>query len=204
MNKQSQSLAVFPVGHVFFPGGILSLRIVEPQHLKMVKHCMRNNEPFVVSLIRKDQTVEEGEVPPLHRHGTLAYIVDFELLDGGVLGISCRGGGCAEIDNYSIQESGIIMGDIVEVEPQKALLVDYKGELDYKPLLGFIKRVMANDIMADYRERMTQDWGNVCWIGCRLSELLPLPQTVKQSLLELPTLERFEEVGRIMNKNNLL
>jgi len=50
-------VALFPLGTVLFPDGVLPLRIFEARYMDMVRDCMRRDEPFGVCLI-----VSGGEV----------------------------------------------------------------------------------------------------------------------------------------------
>ena len=47
-----ETLSVFPLHTVLFPDTKLSLRIFEQRYLRMVSECMKQDAPFVVSLIQ--------------------------------------------------------------------------------------------------------------------------------------------------------
>ena len=89
MNAELRELPLFPLNAVLFPGGPLPLRIFEPRYLDMVSQCLREQSGFAVVLIGEGEEVEEAT--SFAATGTEARIVDFDRLEGGLLGISCIG-----------------------------------------------------------------------------------------------------------------
>src|SRR5215217_8634419 len=71
-----QSLPLFPLGTVLFPGGVLLLRIFEVRYLDMISRCHRAGAPFgVVSLTQGEEVRRPGGNPEAFaKVGTLASI----------------------------------------------------------------------------------------------------------------------------------
>ena len=46
-----ETIPLFPLNTVLFPGGPLKLRIFEPRYVDMVGRCMRAEEEFGVAMI---------------------------------------------------------------------------------------------------------------------------------------------------------
>jgi hypothetical protein len=66
-----QSLPLFPLGTVLFPGGVLPLRIFEVRYLDMIGKCQKAGAPFgVVSLTHGSEVRQPGSTesfPPSAR-----------------------------------------------------------------------------------------------------------------------------------------
>jgi hypothetical protein len=56
-------LALFPLGTVLFPGGLLPLRLDEQRYLEMGKACLRDAAPFGVCRIREGVEVGAPATP---------------------------------------------------------------------------------------------------------------------------------------------
>ena len=89
MNAEVRELPLFPLRAVLFPGGPLPLRIFEPRYLAMVSQCFREQSGFAVVLLGEGE--EASDATSFAATGTEARIVDFDRLEGDLLGISCIG-----------------------------------------------------------------------------------------------------------------
>ena len=68
-----QSLPLFPLGTVLFPGGVLPLRIFEVRYLDMIGRCHKAGAPFgVVSLTQGSEVQSPGSTEAFANVGTLA------------------------------------------------------------------------------------------------------------------------------------
>ncbi|MEH6358551.1 MAG: LON peptidase substrate-binding domain-containing protein [Pseudomonadales bacterium] len=167
---------LFPLNTLLFPGTRLALKIFEQRYLEMVKDCLKNEKDFVVVLISKGQ--ETGVVPEVFSVGTRARIVDWNLLEGGLLGVVVEGG-----ERVSIASAKGVLGELLIGETE---VLDDHGELDqasdaeFETLLQKLEQhplVQAQGMAIDYHDLNSVMWG--------LSSLLPFSNTEKQSLLEL-------------------
>ena len=74
-----QSLPLFPLGTVLFPGGVLPLRIFEVRYLDMIGRCYKAGAPFgVVSLTEGNEVRRPGAKETFSPVGTLATINGFD------------------------------------------------------------------------------------------------------------------------------
>jgi uncharacterized protein len=91
------NIPLFPLSAHLLPGGHMALRIFEPRYVRMVKEACAGNGYFVLCMLnsRGDQTSNEHIFPI----GTLCKIVDFDLLDDGLLGINVEGVCCVSVGN---------------------------------------------------------------------------------------------------------
>ena len=63
-----QSLPLFPLNAVLFPGGLLSLRVFEVRYLDMIGKCRKAGAPFgVVSLTQGTEVRQPGATKPSRR-----------------------------------------------------------------------------------------------------------------------------------------
>src|SRR5438270_10272549 len=87
-----QSLPLFPLGTVLFPGGVLPLRIFEVRYLDMIGKCRKAGAPFgVVSLTQGAEVRQPGSAESFATVGTLATIGDFESPRPGLMMIRASG-----------------------------------------------------------------------------------------------------------------
>jgi uncharacterized protein len=76
---------LFPLRTVLFPGMVLPLHIFEERYKLMINHCLEQQRPFGVVLIREGQEVGGGALP--YEVGTTAIIAGLSRLEGGRLNI---------------------------------------------------------------------------------------------------------------------
>jgi Lon protease-like protein len=78
---QWNNLPLFPLNTVLFPGMILPLHIFEERYKLMINHCLKQECPFGVVLIREGKEVGSGAVP--YKVGTTAHIAKVSRLEEG-------------------------------------------------------------------------------------------------------------------------
>jgi uncharacterized protein len=84
-----ETLALFPLNTVLFPGQLLPLQIFEPRYRQMIGECIQHGQAFGVVLIRSGQEV--GETAEPYEVGTTAHIVQIESEADGRMNILCVG-----------------------------------------------------------------------------------------------------------------
>lgn len=169
-------LAIFPLGTVLFPGGLLPLRIFEPRYVDMVGRCMRQSEVFGVVLALggrdTDRQVGTAEV------GCTARIIDFHTLEDGLLGILCRGERRFRILTRSRQDDGLNRAGVEWVpEPARSGV-----PAQFQPLLPVLRKALSQ--LRTMGHLVESDYDNAAWVGYRLAELLPLDASLQQQMLE--------------------
>lgn len=87
-----QSLPLFPLGAVLFPGGVLPLRIFEVRYLDMISRCHKAGAPFgVVMLTQGNEVRSPGSTEAFSHVGTLATISELETPRPGLMVIRATG-----------------------------------------------------------------------------------------------------------------
>jgi Lon protease-like protein len=171
-----ERIALFPLGTVLFPAGVLPLRIFETRYVDMVRRCMRENSGFGVVLIREG--MEAGPVGAIAPIGTWARIVDFGRLRDGLLSIVARGERRFRIVGGDVQKDGLNLGDVEWLADEPLRL----AENEYPALRATLARVLA-DLGTDYPAGRPQ-LDDALWVAGNLAQLLPAPAEFRQRVLE--------------------
>lgn len=193
MNVEVRELPLFPLNVVLFPGGPLPLRIFEPRYLDMVSRCMREQSGFAVVLVGEGDEAESAT--SFAATGTEARIVDFDRLEGGLLGISCLGLERVRVVEAWREADGLNRGRVLDIaaDPVVALPAD-------QAWLAEVVRQVMPDAGDTYRHIEWRE--DAAWIGNRLAEMLPLSLSDKQMLLELTDpLERLAALEPAVNRD---
>ena len=172
----TQTIPLFPLQVVLFPGGPLPLRVFEPRYLDMVSNCMKSATPFGVVLLDTDQ---QRGVASMRAIGTLASIVDWYQGTDGLLGITAMGGERFRLLGVEQQADGLNLGtvEILPAEPETPL------PADYAPMAALLRAVI--DDLGRLYETIDKRYEDASWVGYRFAEVLPLDLNEKQQLLEL-------------------
>ncbi len=172
----SERIALFPLGTVLFPQGLLPLRIFERRYVDMVSRCMRENSGFGVVLIE-----EGGEIGPVGEVagiGTWARIIDFGQMPDGLLSIVARGERRFRIVAGDRQKDGLHLADVEWLEDAPSKL----AENEYTALRATLARVLAD--LADEYPAGTPQFDDAQWVAGNLAQLMPAPAGFRQRVLE--------------------
>ena len=88
-NGGMETLPLFPLNTVLFPGQLLPLHIFEPRYRQMIGECIQHGQPFGVVLIQAGEEV--GETAEPFEVGTTAHIVQVESVADERMNILCVG-----------------------------------------------------------------------------------------------------------------
>jgi uncharacterized protein len=175
--RRRETVPIFPLGTVLFPGAMLPLRIFEVRYMDMAKACLKDGTPFGVCLIREGEEVGAPAVP--EAIGCLARIAECDVEELGILKVKAEGLHRFRIVSREVNRQGLIVGEVeaIAAEPE----VRQTQGLD--ECAQFLGKVIAG-IGA---ERFAQPFHfeDATWVSFRLAEILPLRVDVKQKLLEL-------------------
>jgi len=197
MNDQ-QDISLFPLRVVLFPGGKLELQIFEQRYIDLVSTCLKSNTGFGICLLKQGEEVTRpGTQQTIHRTGTYAKIVDWDLLENGLLGITVEGSAKFRIEDcwegsgsllrasVSFSAKDSVGNDTIPVDEKFTALADLLQNLESHPLVE--------------QKNMTIDYNNLWDLGWRLSELIPLDAESRQQLLELDDpWERIESIEQLV------
>lgn len=169
---------LFPLGTVLFPDGFLPLRIFETRYIDMTRRALKTRAPFGVCLIREGREV--GGVAQPHSTGTLAHITECDMQQLGVLQVKTRGGTRFRILEQRANTQGLLLARIEALPSEE----DSVPGPEYVACADLLRRVINEQkSMPVFLEPYRYD--SASWVGFRLAEILPIPMTAKQKLLEL-------------------
>lgn len=177
------TLPLFLLNTVVFPGGQLPLRIFEQRYLDMVKQAIAGNTPFGICAPALSAAIREGSeagtpaVP--YAVGTRVHITDWDMPQTGILHIETQAAERFVVRSTRSEPSGLLIGSVDAVSVEPAIAVPDELELAVEILRHII------DEYGDARFPAPHEFGNAVWVGYRLSEVLPLKLSIKQNLLEM-------------------
>ena len=180
-DRQPFAVPLFPLRTVLFPGGVLPLKIFEQRYIDMAKDCLRETRPFGVCLITRGEevAVPEAAPPEFTPIGTLASIASWEMPQLGILHVGTEGGLRFQVQKYSIAASGLIVGTVATLPAEAPVVLPEK----HAPLARLLELIAARVGAGNFPSEKRYD--DASWVGYRLAELLPLPLSIKQSMLEI-------------------
>ena len=175
------AVPLFPLRTVLFPGGILPLKVFETRYVEMTKECLKEERPFGVCLLTGGDEVgrPDGEPQQFASIGTLARITSWDMPQLGILHIATVGLGRFRVRRHDVAPSGLVIGEVTAIapEPRERLAIAYQPLVRLLELLAM--RIGPENFPAE------RPYDDASWVGYRLAELLPLPLTAKQSMLEI-------------------
>lgn len=182
---------LFPLRTVICPGGRAPLQIFEQRYLGMLKSVMRSGEGFVVCLIREGRETGASHFYDL---GTLVYVVDFQSLENGMLGVTIEARDKVSLADPYRQEDGLYRGS-VSIQAAEPKLAVPQG---YGDLTVLLEALLKHPVMAAMG--MQIDPYDARDLGWRLTDLLPIPLEDKQYLLALQDpLQRLEQIRYLLH-----
>jgi len=172
-----ETVPIFPLQTVLFPGALLPLRIFEVRYMDMAKACLKEGSPFGICLIREGREVGAPAVP--ETVGCLARIAACDMEELGILKVTAEGLERFRIVSSEVSRAGLIVGEVERHEPEGEA-ADAAGLAESA---GFLRKVIAG--IGEQRFAAPFRFEDASWVGFRLAEILPLRNDVKQKLLEL-------------------
>jgi uncharacterized protein len=180
-DREPWSLPLFPLRTVLFPGGLLPLKVFEQRYIEMTKACMRDERPFGVCMITQGDEVARGDgaIPQFADVGTLARITNFDVPQLGILHLQTEGITRFQVRAHAVDASGLVIGEVTTIadEPQHPL------PDAHAPLARILEVIAAR--LGPHNFPQESHYDSASWVGYRLAELLPLPLSIKQRMLEV-------------------
>lgn len=182
MTRQQQTIPLFPLNVVLFPGGFLPLHIFEERYKLMIQRCLDDESEFGVVLIRSGLEVGGNAEP--HGVGTAARIVNVKKEEDGRMNIMVTGRERFRIDTVVLQQP--YMEAVVEVvdddsagPPEAGLVADVREAVEEQiRLLHGLRGGWVRE------PKTPEDPAELSWLVCTLVQA---DNDVKQALLEEPS-----------------
>lgn len=182
-----ESVPLFPLQTVLFPGGILGLKVFETRYLDLMGHCMRQGEPFGVVCLKQGTEVQRAgsasdTATRLEACATLAQLDEVDADQPGILQIRCIGTQRVKISHPRQQADGLWRAQGVPVEPDEAAAPP-------DALQGTVQALV--EAIGSLRDQglepftLPHQLGHAGWVANRWCEILPISLAAKQRLMEL-------------------
>jgi uncharacterized protein len=184
MNRvmKTRALPLFPIQAVLFPGGVLSLPVIEARDLDIVAQIAKDDQALGVVLSEEapsDTAILGRSAPNIARVGTLVRIEDFDQNGQGQLTLMIRAEGKFKILDTFENPNRALIGEIMMVPPEPVIAT---GPEDAS-LVEVLEHLMAHPAVQFKASQV--DYQTLSSLGGRLAELLPLRNTVRQRMLEI-------------------
>ena len=201
-SREPLALPLFPLKTVLFPGGVLPLKVFEQRYVDMTKRCLKEDSPFGVCLLtRGDEIARRGApgTPEFALVGTLARITSWDMPHLGILHLRTEGSTRFQVQSHRTADDGLVLAQASPIAPEPKVALPEV----HQPLAGLLE-LMINRVG---RENFAGDpqLDDASWVGYRLAELLPLPATIKQSMLEINDSEvRLTAIAQFLRQQDLI
>lgn len=169
------TIPLFPLNTVLFPQGVLPLRIFEPRYLDMISDCLKNNTGIGVVLIREGKEV--GSAASTYDVGTMSEIHYWHRRSDGLLGVTLKGTQRFQILSTEVKPNQLLVAEVEVLSDISNAVV----EEDFQALSVLLKNMVAQ--LDPPYSNMKHNYDDAVWVSARLAELLPLPLSIKQTLL---------------------
>ena len=200
------NLPLFPLGSVLYPGSVLPLRIFEVRYLDLVRRCIETGAPFgIVSLTQGNEVAKPEQQEAFAQVGTLAVITEHEEPQPGLRVIRCLGQQRFRTSRIERLKHGLWIADVSYLPEDNAVRVPQEL-ISCRNLFEAVLARMPTTTQSDlFRGKPTEEQLSDCsWLANRWCQLLPLPNEMKQRLLELDSpLIRLELVSDLLDKLGL-
>lgn len=174
-------LPLFPLQTVLFPGGMLPLRIFEQRYIAMAKACLKDSQPFGVCLITQGAEVATPASGPVSfaNVGTQALLSSWDMPQLGILHVTAVGGERFQVRSHRTEADGLFVASAARIPPEPPHPLPAR----FEPLAKLLELIAARAGPNQFPQ--THAYDDSSWVGHRLAELLPLPLSIKQGMLEI-------------------
>jgi Lon protease-like protein len=210
------SLPLFPLGSVLYPGGSLPLRIFEVRYLDMIRKCHKAGVPFGVVALTEGAEVQRpaGSGPTGDAFanevfvdvGTLATIEELSSPQPGLLVIRCTGQQRFRITRRDKLKHGLWVAETLQLPRDQSLAVPDDLRPVANALGNLIRSLQEREVSTEQMPFAPPYLLDDCaWVANRWCELLSLPLAQQQRLMELDNpLVRLELVGDMLERSGIL
>lgn len=175
------SIALFPLNTLLFPGVPMELRIFEQRYLTMISRCLKQGQGFgVVKIISGDEVIkaDQWQPPEVFPLGVYVQVTDWNQLANGLLGISIQGERKFKVLKTHIDADRLLQAEVMFLPDE---VVEPVGEA-YNGLADLLGSLRDHPAVAGLK---LPEVTNTRQLGWQLTQLLPLSTRDKLALLEL-------------------
>ena len=201
-----ETLPLFPIGTVLFPGMLMPLHIFEPRYRLMLKRAVQGGTPFGVVLIKSG--TEVGGLAEPHRVGTTARVVGATPLGDGRSFIVCQGERRFEIASVDAEREPYLVGSVRYLEDDLGHDAEHLADVAADAFGQYLTGILSttNDPRSDLASLDQLREGTPADVSWRIAGGLGIDALERQRLLEADrAATRLEsELGLLARENTLL
>lgn len=172
----TDTIPLFPLHSVLFPGGPLPIRVFEPRYLDMVSRCLKDETEFGVIMILSGSEIGEAKTATV---GTLARVMDWYQGSDGILGVTAVGVRRFKLNSTKRQGDGLYIGDVEYIASESRVRLP----IEYRSMASLLEVVL--DDLGKLYENIEKNYDDAAWVGRRFAEVLPISKEQRQHCLEL-------------------
>ncbi|GAB3034263.1 LON peptidase substrate-binding domain-containing protein [Bowmanella dokdonensis] len=170
-------LALFPLSAHILPGGRMQLRIFERRYIRMVREACAGRMHFGICMLNNKGDQERNQ--HIYPISTMVEVIDFTVLEDGLLGITVEAGRCVRIESIRTEPDGLRIGQCRWVDEWKWDAQPQSIQPIGQKLREIFQRFPEmNNLHTDPR------FDDPLWVLFRWLEMLPVDAGYKQSLLQ--------------------
>ena len=179
-----QEIPLFPLRVVMFPGGRLELQIFERRYIDLVRHCLKSETGFGICFLKQgEEVIKAGTQQTIHNIGTFVFIVDWDQLENGLLGITVEGTAKFTVEDCWQADSGLLQAEVKFSENERVGNQLIPLDNQFSGLADLLQNLENHPLIE--RKNLDINYNNLWDLGWRLAELIPIEIETKQALLEL-------------------
>jgi uncharacterized protein len=176
-------IPLFPLNMVAFPQGLLPLHIFETRYVDMVTRCYKEDGLFGVVAVY--DSLPEGLLP-FASVGTTMRIAALDVPEIGLFNIRCHGQQRFKVLSAGQQSDGLWVGQVEMLSTEQAVRVPEDLESTWENLRQVIDALLSEGITPESLPiQQPYQFDDCAWVANRWCELLNLPLSEKQRMLEL-------------------
>jgi Lon protease-like protein len=170
-------IPLFPLSAHLLPGGRMSLKIFETRYIRMIKEACAADTGFGMCMLNSQG--DKAKNQHIYSIGTHAKVVDFDILDDGLLGVTVAGDKCFKIVDVFTDSDGLRRGKVEWLESWE----QHQLDIDIQPIDLRLKEIFDKypDIQSLYD---TPQFSDPIWVIYRWLEILPVEAEKKQLFLQ--------------------
>lgn len=170
-------IPLFPLSAHLLPGGRMTLRIFEPRYVRLVKEACAGDTGFGICMLNAQGDKDKNE--HIYPVGTYVKVVDFNILDGGLLSVTVEGHRCFKISSISTEHDELRVGKCQWLD-------EWSAQPSIITISPIDERLM--EIFDKYPElkvlHQNPKFNDPIWVIYRWLELLPVNAEQKQQFLQ--------------------
>lgn len=169
------SLPLFPLNTVLFPGGRLKLRIFEPRYVDLVSRSMREGTGFGICPIDEGTELEPRSICGI---GSWVQVVDFETLEDGLLGVTVEAAHRFDVGEQWREQDGLLNAEVNPLPTPD----DYSVDDNWPGLMELLEQLWP-EMQREYGYGVWPEEVGAYWLMSRLTEVLPVSSSIRAELL---------------------